>query len=396
MSCHILIVEDSPSQREALAALCRVIPGAEVLEASDGRWAQLIAQQQPKLDLVITDINMPGMDGIELVQALSHMVKLPALLFLSGHVPELLDNCALAAEQLGFAHCGSMAKPIDPDRFLEQVSHLLEAHREQRGPEIAIPLTDIITGLAHNQFCAFYQPIFNQHNAQAEQVEALARWHHPQHGLLGPGYFIDRLEHEGAILLLTRRMVQTSLDLLAGNPWARHLRVSINLSRQLLHEREFFDWLLREIELRAISPNQIVLEITETLAFHNLGNTLASLLRMRMRGLELSLDDFGTGHTNMEHLRNLPLTELKLDRSLILGIHRDSRSQSILNGIVQIGRELSLRMVAEGIDNSGDLNYLQTHYPDLALQGFLLCPPIAPGSLAAHLSWQPNNRSASA
>ncbi|WP_047250355.1 EAL domain-containing protein [Chromobacterium subtsugae] len=396
MPRQILIAEDSPGQLQLLAELCRKLPDTEVFEASDGRWAMQTAQRHPQLDLVVTDLNMPGMDGIELVQALSHRIHLPALMFLSGDVPELLAGCSRAAEALGFSQIDSCAKPIDPDRLLARVHRLLQGCRPPSRPDIAIALTEIMTGLAHNQFCAFYQPIFNQQNHRAGQMEALARWRHPLHGLLGPQHFIDRLEHDGTIMLLTRRMAQTSLDLLSLNSWTGGMRVSINLSRSLLHDREFFDWLQQEVELRRIAPGQVVLEITETLAFNNLGNTLASLLRMRMRGFELSLDDYGAGNTTLEHVRDLPLTELKLDRSLILDIHRDRRSQGILASTVEMGRRLGLRMVAEGIDNPQDFAYLRQHYPDLEMQGFYLSRPMSAAELPLHLSWSPDGDSASA
>lgn len=387
MPSHILIAEDSTSQREALVALCRTLPDVEVHQASDGQWAAQLARTLEQLDLVITDINMPGMDGIELVQALSRHIHLPSLLLLSGHVPELLANCMRAAEELGFANIAYLAKPVDVEVFLQEVRQLLQSRTNADNGDRAIALSEIFAGLAHNQFCAHFQPIYNQHDQRAVQVEALARWQHPVYGLLGPACFIDRLEHEGFIVLLTRRIVQTSLDLLSRNPWAHDLRLSINLSRGLLDDADFFDWLIKEVQDRQIPPRQIVLEITETMAFQNLGHTLAALLRLRMRGFELSLDDFGAGHTNLEQLKDLPITELKLDRTLIKNIHQAHRTQSILDGIIQIGRQLQLRMVAEGIDNPHDLAYLQGRYPDLELQGFYLARPLSSGDLATHLAY---------
>ena len=375
MPHHILIAEDSISQRQVLAFICRALPDVVVHEASDGIWAAQLARQLPQLDLVITDLNMPGMDGLALMKELSHHIHLPALLLLSGHVPELLANCSHAAEALGFSNIAYLAKPVNADQLSSEVIRMLSKAETKPSTEHAISLRDIFSGLAQNQFVAYFQPIFSQSEQKAVQIEALARWQHPEHGMLGPYSFIDRLEHEGGILMLTRRIVQTSLDMLSRNEWAKDLRLSINLSRGLLEDVEFFDWLIKEVETRGIPTKQIVLEITETMAFCDLGNTLTALLRMRMRGFELSLDDFGTGHTNLEQLKNLPITELKLDRSLIKGIHQDVRSQSILDGIVQIGCELRLRMVAEGIDNLHDLNYLQGRYPDLDLQGFYLSRP---------------------
>ncbi|MBV8680974.1 MAG: EAL domain-containing protein [Aquitalea sp.] len=382
---QILLAEDSSSQRNLLKALCQQIPNTIVHEAADGSWAFELSRRIPRLDLVITDLNMPGMDGIELVEQLSRQPHIPSLLLISGHAPELLSNSVRAAQELGFTGIGQLAKPIDDDRFLTEVTRLLDIPQDISDNKSSLPLIDIITGLAHNQFCAFYQPIYDLRQGQAVQIEALARWRHPTQGILGPNQFIGMLEHEGFISLLTHRIVQTSLDLLTRGYNMQDLRLSINLSRRLLDDKEFLDWLVDQVESRGLAFDRIVLEITETMAFTNFGHTLATLLRLRMRGFELSLDDFGTGHTTLEHIKNLPLTELKFDRILIKDIHKDGRSQSIIAGMANIARELGLRMVAEGIDNADDLDFLTEQHPDIALQGFLLCRPVPAEELSKHI-----------
>ncbi len=382
---QILLAEDSSSQRKLLKALCLQIPNAVIHEAADGTWAFQLSRKIPKLDLVITDLNMPGMDGIELVEQLSRQPHIPSLLLISGHSPDLLANSVRAAQELGFTGIGHLAKPIDDNLFLTEITRLLDLPQDIIDNKSSLPLIDIITGLAHNQFCAFYQPIYDLRQGKAVQIEALARWRHPTMGILGPNQFIGMLEHEGFISLLTHRIVQTSLDLLMRGPETQDLRLSINLSRRLLDDREFLDWLVEQVESRGLAFDRIVLEITETMAFTNFGHTLATLLRLRMRGFELSLDDFGTGHTTLEHIKNLPLTELKFDRILIKDIHQDARSQSIIAGMANIARELGLRMVAEGIDSPLDLDYLCAHHPDIELQGFLLCKPVPAEELARHI-----------
>lgn len=394
---HILLADDSPSQRAVLAEFCRQIPDATVHEASDGSWALRLCHDLPHLDLVITDLNMPGMDGIEFIQHLSRHTHLPPLLLISSDVPELLGNCVRAAEVLGFPVVRHLEKPVSEEAFLDTIALVVQQHKVQllRQPENkSMPLVDIIQGLARNQFCAYFQPIYRQEDGRAAQLEALARWQHPGKGLLLPGCFIDRLETEGHMTLLTRRMAQMSFDLLARPDIDSQVKVSLNLSRGLLQDASFFDWLVAEAAQRQLSPARVVLEITETMAFADLGHTLATLIRLRMRGFELSMDDFGTGHTNLEQIKDLPLTELKFDRSLIKDIHQNSRSQAIVGGMARIARELGLRMVAEGLDNPKDLNYLQQFHPDAHLQGFLLSRPVASDVLPDVLDLKPQARRA--
>lgn len=388
---HILLADDSPSQLAVLAEICRQLPEANVHEASDGSWALRLSRELPQLDLVITDLNMPGMDGVEFIQHLSRHTHLPPLLLISADVPELLSNCVRAAEALGFPVVGHLEKPVQPDVFLTLIQQLVLQHKAyllHLPNKRSMSLAEIIQGLAHNQFCAYYQPIYRQEDGHADQVEALARWRHPTKGILPPSCFIDRLENEGHIILLTRRMVQTSLDLLARTNIDPDLKVSLNLSRSLLQDAGFFDWLVDQVALRKLSPARVVLEITETMAFADMGHTLATLVRLRMRGFELSMDDFGTGHTNLEQIKDLPLSELKFDRSLIKDIYQSPRSQAIVDGMARIARELSMRMVAEGLDNEQDYDFIHRHHPDVHLQGFLFCRPVAANVLSQFLDFR--------
>ena len=376
---HILLAEDSPSQRAVLAEYCRQLPDATLHEASDGSWALRLCRELPVLDLVITDLNMPGMDGVEFLQHLSRPTSIPPLLLISSDASDLLENTVRVAEQLGFPGVACMKKPVDPEQFLAAIRQLLERkkiHHLYPASNNSMPLAEIIVGLAQNQFCAHYQPIFRLEDGRITQIEALARWQHPGKGLLLPGNFIDRLEHEGHIVLLTRLMTEKSLDLLTHLP-DPELKVSLNLSRGLLQDAEFFDWLVEQPKRFGLEPSRVVLEITETMAFADPGHTLATLVRLRMRGFELSMDDFGTGHTNLEQIKDVPLTEIKFDRSLIKGIHKKPRNQAIVEGMARIARELSLRMVAEGLDNEQDYAFIEQRIPDTHLQGFLLARPVA-------------------
>ncbi|WP_373975155.1 EAL domain-containing protein [Chitinibacter sp. SCUT-21] len=386
----ILIVDDSQVQRGLIKAMCHQLPNIETLEASDGRWASRLLQMQNDIDLVITDLNMPGMDGIELLQQLARDATPPAVLLISGYKPELLEGCVLAAVQLGISRVAQMAKPLNPEKMQATIHSLLDEQPDEGSTTQALPLIEIINGLAHNQFCAHYQPIWRIGDRKLMQCEALARWQHPQRGLLGPAFFIDRLEHDGYISLLTRRIAQTSMDLLRQLAPKDTLHVSLNLARPQLNDAELLDRIEHELRLRRLSPAQVKLEITETTAFTDRGNTLATLLRLRMRGFALSLDDFGTGHTSLEDLKDLPFTELKLDRSLIHHIHRNPRCQSIVDGIVQIGEHLGMQLVAEGIEDEADMHYLE-RYPQLLAQGFLLSKPMSGTDLLELLSKMQRN-----
>ncbi|XZG71650.1 EAL domain-containing response regulator [Chitinibacteraceae bacterium HSL-7] len=378
---RILIAEDSRVQRQLIRRVCEELPGVTVYEAANGAWAMQQVRLLGEIDLVISDLNMPGMDGVELLQRLSTHPYVPALILVSGYAPQLLENCKRAAEELGIAHIAHLSKPLDTDLLLKTASELLQRRKAPSTAlaedESPLPLIDIIKGLAHNEFRPYFQPIFELASGRLVQCEVLARWQHPELGVLSPARFINRLDSDGHLTLLTRRMAQSAFDLLQRDVAKSRLRLSLNLSRSQLEDRELLDWLEEQLQMRGLRTSQIVLEITETSAFANLGKTLTTLLHLRLRGFELSLDDFGTGHTALEHLRDLPITELKFDRSLIKDIHQNARCQSIIHGMVRIADELGLRMVAEGIDDEADLAYLREHHSHLDVQGFLLGKPMS-------------------
>ncbi|WP_137009950.1 EAL domain-containing response regulator [Aquitalea aquatilis] len=373
---QILIIEDSKSQRMLLKSYCEQYGNILVLDAADGYQGWCISNQKETLDLIIVDLNLPKMDGIQLIEKFARRPQIPAIIIISEKYSDLLLSSSYAAQELGFHKVAILEKPINKNELHHTIKSLLDTFQITPNSEHNFPLIDIVSGLAKNQFTAHYQPIYNSISGAIQQLEALARWNHPSAGLVTPNQFITTLEYEGLITLLTHKIVQTSLDMLLRNEKLSKMKISINLSRKLLVDDEFIEWLIYQVNLRKIDYNQIVLEITETMAFSNSGHSLATLLRLRMKGFEISLDDFGTGHTNLEHIKNLPISELKIDRSIIKNIHKNKRSQHITSGMKNIAADLGIKMVAEGIDNAEDLKFICNNYNDINLQGYFLCKPI--------------------
>ncbi len=391
---QILLVDDSAVQRQLMRAICGELSNLQIFEAADGRQALNLIYKLGNIDLVVVDLNMPGMDGIELLQHLAKHAQIPAVILISGYAPELLENCGRAAKALGIALIAYLVKPIKPEELQRLVTELLLASKLETHHQVSdaeVPLIEMVGGLAQNQFTAYFQPIFSLKTGAIVQCEALARWVHPQRGLLAPGTFIDRLDQEGYLTLLTRRVAQASFDMMQRAKFSSEMRLSINLSRNQLEDAELLDWIHSQLLMRHLSPQQVVLEITENSAFANLGHTMTTLLRLRLRGFGLAIDDFGVGHTTMDMIKDLPMTELKFDMSLIKNIHREPRCQSIIDGMVRIAQELNLRMVAEGIDNLDDLNYLRQRYAgfDLHLQGFLFSKPVPADQLVLQMQQAP-------
>lgn len=198
----------------------------------------------------------------------------------------------------------------------------------------------------------FYQPQVDTVSGEVVAVEALLRWRHPEHGLVGPEEVIRAAEHTPVMRLLTYRVIDEVVSQLAR--WGRsglELRAAINVSVRDLHTSDVVDHLAAQLERHGVRPDQIQLEITEGALMADPRRVLATLRQLDRLGVALSLDDFGTGYSSMLHLRRLPLSEVKIDRSFVKGMAADDDDAAVVRSIIELARALGLRVVAEGVED---------------------------------------------
>ncbi len=198
----------------------------------------------------------------------------------------------------------------------------------------------------------YYQPQVEMQSGEVVGVEALLRWHHPERGLIDPEELIRVAEHSGVMRLLTLRVIDDVIAQVAK--WRANglaLRASINVSVRDLHTGEIVDRLSDRLALHDVAPEAIQLEITEGALMADPRRVLTTLQRLDKVGIALSLDDFGTGYSSMQHLRRLPLAEVKIDRSFVLGMVNDSDDEAIVRSIIELAGALGLRVVAEGVED---------------------------------------------
>jgi diguanylate cyclase (GGDEF)-like protein len=198
----------------------------------------------------------------------------------------------------------------------------------------------------------YYQPQVEMATGAVVGVEALLRWHHPHKGLIDPEELIRVAEHSGVMRMLTLRVVDDVIGQLAK--WRANgltLRAAINVSVRDLHTGEVVDRLVEQLEHHDISPDHVQMEITEGALMADPRRVLATLQRLDKLGVALSLDDFGTGYSSMQHLRRLPLSEVKIDRSFVLGMADDPDDDAIVRSMIDLAGALNLRVVAEGVED---------------------------------------------
>lgn len=234
-----------------------------------------------------------------------------------------------------------------------------------------------------------YQPKLHCQSGALAGFEALVRWQHPELGIVPPDRFISLAERSGRMDALTRTVFTQALDwfsaLRSGAGMAgdqvlsdqtlNSLTLSVNVSAVSLGSVELFDWLEALCESHGLTPNRLILELTETSAMEDPVASLDMMTRLRMKGFQLSIDDFGTGYSSMLQLVRLPFSEIKVDKSFVLTASNSEESRTVIRSVVDLGRSLGLRSTAEGVEDAETLDYLRRIGCDLA-QGFHIARPM--------------------
>lgn len=379
----VLVAEDHGFQRRTLVRMLKTLGAGTVLEARNGLEALAILKEAGPVDLLICDLDMEQMDGMELIRNIGQSAgsggagpgSVGAVIVLSGQERPVLDTVAKMARAYGVKLLGAIDKPITLDR--------LRAMLDLPGPEVAaaeprrqFSVGEILDGVRLGQFEALFQPKVALSTGRVAGAEALARWHHPEFGLVAPIAFIPPLEQAGEIGELTFAMLRQAAA--ACRQWVElkpGISVSVNISLTSLGDPALAERIAAIAGVAGLDPRQMILEFTETAAVGNVGATLENLVRLRMRGFGLSIDDYGTGFASLQQLQLAPLSELKIDRSFVTGCADNPSSRAIVESSVQMARQLGLRSVGEGVETEADWNMLKAAGCDMA-QGYFIAKPM--------------------
>jgi diguanylate cyclase (GGDEF)-like protein len=256
---------------------------------------------------------------------------------------------------------------------------LYEENYDHHSPAKLALTADLRAAVNTQQIVLFYQPILDLRSGEVSAMEALVRWQHPDLGLLMPGSFIDMAEHTNLIKPLTRHVLEIALAQIAEwNDDGLQVSVAVNTSARVLVEPDFSTQVLRALEEAAVSPRQLKLEVTESALMADPETARSVLRELDRLGVEISIDDFGTGYSSLAYLADLPVSEVKIDRSFVSRMASDSREEIIVSSTINLAHHLGLRAVAEGVEERVLLERLQDLRCDAA-QGFGISRPMPPG-----------------
>jgi diguanylate cyclase (GGDEF)-like protein/PAS domain S-box-containing protein len=266
-----------------------------------------------------------------------------------------------------------------------------DGHSRQR---LAL-IGELPAAIASGQMAVHYQPKYDLQDGAIVGVEALVRWQHPAHGLLGPDKFVALAEHAGVMRPLTHSVLDVALCQCAR--WHAEgidLSVAVNLGAPNLLDAAFPLDVKRLLESWEVPPGFLQLEITETIVSNDRASMIDVLRQLRALGVTLSLDDFGVGSSSLSFLRHLPVQELKIDRSFIVDLDTDDHNAAMVQTIIDLAHNLDMRVVAEGIETKPIQDRL-TNYGCDEGQGFLLARPM-PAAQLTDLARDLTSRHASA
>lgn len=392
---NFLVVDDDPFMLLLIRKQLERLRVGSIEDCSNAKAAlETIRQSDNYIDIIISDLNMPGMDGVELFRHLTHLQLDIGIILISAAEPRILETVYNLAKYQKLNILGTLNKPFNE----EQLKNLIDSYRpittyEPAKPSVDVNLQELQQAIEGQQIQAYFQPQVSLHNGRLIGAEALAHWKHPSKGNIPADRFISMAEQHQLIHPITEAMLdfccrQQQLWLKQG----LDIFMSVNISPKILDQLDLPETLLRLTEKYDLQPQKIIIEVTESAIMADIATSIEILSRIRLKGFALSIDDYGTGYSSLEKLRQIPFTELKIDKSFIHHASDDHANRVILESVVDLAKRLRLKCVAEGIEDKGDWQLVKELGCDIA-QGFYISRPIRADKFidwatsAGHTSW---------
>lgn len=383
---RLLVIDDDHVVCEVVSALATAM-GLNCDIANDP--PSFLNHLTPETSLIMLDLMMPGMDGIEVLRLLGERKFGARVLLMSAMDKRVLETAEKLARSLGLAVVGHLQKPFAPlelQRVLESLADMATPETVKAVPAVSVTDDQIRHAVEHGEFLNYYQPQINLHNGEVMGVEALARWRHPDRGLILPEGFLARLDALGLMDQLCWNTAE--LAIAEARQFVRRdgemLRLSINATMRSLIKLGFPDAMLALARKYDFPPEKIAVEVTESRLINEVSNTLDVLTRLRMKGFQLAIDDFGSGYAMMRQLQHVPATELKIDKSIVERMHLNDSDRVMVEKIIEMGHELKMHVVAEGVATERQYQLLRAKGCDVA-QGYWVSYPLAGDALKSWL-----------
>jgi EAL domain-containing protein (putative c-di-GMP-specific phosphodiesterase class I)/ActR/RegA family two-component response regulator len=376
---RMLVVDDDPD----VCTFIRKVGeggGFQVLTAANAAtFKQSYKSFQPSL--IVLDLVIPGTDGVELLRFLAQEQSKSAILVVSGAEKRVVLTTERLGEAQGLKMIGHLEKPIRIEKLREIIERVSEQFQ-------AISTDELRRAIREDELVLHYQPKVDLLTRKPVGCEALVRWNHPKHGLLGPDRFVPLAEQSGLIegvtewvlaaaLAQTRRWLDLGFD----------LTMAVNVAAPTLYDLRFPDFVGVALSKANVPGPNLQLEFTESQTIGDVVQTMDTVSRLRLKQVELAIDDFGTGYSSLKQLQRMPVSEIKIDKSFVMSAPTSADAMVIVRAIVDLGHNLGLKVVAEGVETEEVWRLLVAEGCDLA-QGYYISRPVTADKFESwHAAW---------
>ena len=385
-SMKILILEDHPLTLHMLKLSLQALGYINIHTAESGEQALVKLNTQKHFNVLICDIQMPGIDGLTFLREASEGARIDALVLSS----EMGHDLRLAIQQLarlsGYQVLGDLVKPFCSEKLAQLlIRYCPSAARRSTIIVEEIPsATDVEQGLRNGEFVAFYQPKLNLQTLEVVGVEALVRWQHPKLGLLSPARFLNIVQHFGFLNTMTLSTARQALRFLRDQQLTDEISISVNLEAEQLGLPRLVEAVRTLLYEERVPARCLIIELTETGLLQAPLASIENLVRLRLLGCGISIDDFGAGFSSLQRICEMPCSELKLDASFTSSITHNTRSLAAVDSMLHMANNLDIKLVAEGIETTEQLSLLQSLNCPVG-QGYLFSSPLAGTDFVAWL-----------
>ncbi|RKY17600.1 MAG: hypothetical protein DRQ55_15370 [Planctomycetota bacterium] len=340
----------------------------------------MAAAERERPDLIVIDFDGRNREGLRLMLALAEG-NCPSTIMLTGSCnARTLGAAGRVGRERGLSMAPPLTKPLDCGQVASTVLDLLPADQLRIRPR------DIEAALEGDQLRLHYQPLVQLATGRVWGAEALLRWQHPELGPLPPSHIIPLAEKHGLIGPITRWVARTAMA--QHSLWTAdgtRMRMTINVSAQVLRNPDFADEIAAMASEYNVDPGSLVLEVTESQSITEEIDVLDTLTRLRLEGVDLAVDDFGTGFSSLGRLYRMPFSELKIDKSFVMDAHTDPEAAVFVRAISELGHNLGMTVIAEGVSSREAWDLTERLGCDVA-QGFFIAKALPADEFARWLA----------
>jgi EAL domain-containing protein (putative c-di-GMP-specific phosphodiesterase class I)/CheY-like chemotaxis protein len=391
----VLIVDDEPFMLRLLQRTLSQL-GVSGVTTRDSAHAALqeLEDSQTMPDLILLDLNMPGMDGVEFIRRLANLHYTGALILVSGEDQHILESIDKLVQAHGIHSLGHLSKPIDPEALAARIGNWATSSAGGRWlPRKACRPDELREAIASGALVNFYQPVVAVASGDLIGVEALPRWPFADGTAMYPEQFIGVAERHGLIGELTDAMLSAAFaQARAWRDCGLPLQLSVEVSIASMIRLGFPDVVMNHADAAGVPPDSVVLAVRESQLMANLSSELDVFNRLRLKRFHLTIDEFGAGHSSLTQLRDIPFDGIKVHRSFVHGAAANDKLRAIYGASLAVGKALRMKVIADGVEDRADWELLRRTGCDLA-QGALIARPMLGENVADWAAtWQARRR----